>query len=546
MQNVVNLWVDDCDKNHLGCREIQQLGLESCTPTRLIDVGVTNKETVKLVNTGGLSKPRYLTLSYCWGASNDGSKTTQANIGQRRVSIQIAALPKTVRDAIAITRLMGVQYLWVDAICIIQQDKENNDGFLDDWKVEAAKMASYYSNALCCISNLSAKDSSEGFLREEQAGCRQEEQQRKFQQCIQNGEETFTVSHANMWRTLFDTIYLPRRIEDWHTEWESSPLMRRAWALQEWILSPRILHCTKVGLFMECGRGVCQPNDPFTKPLAAAWHHTRDNEISKILRTSTKAQVGDLWIKLVMFYSAMNLTDPTDRLVAFDGIVRLLCAKYNVGCFAGVLSSHIAQTLLWGLNEPRDKVNPAVTFPSWSWATTMNVIFPQFENCTSYVSCRDDGCFLLSDKVVNYADPSIRLFPLRGPVFHLPAIISDSCFLYSIGASYCDGTDPSWRGKRVHFYMDSKKDRDKLDKYDYKSEQAELFERLYLLVCLTDVYKDGGLRRFFGLIIEKVKDTGIDAFQRIGISILINPWGQDFNEGQDNNFKEWMTDINLI
>ncbi|EHK43235.1 hypothetical protein TRIATDRAFT_179156, partial [Trichoderma atroviride IMI 206040] len=255
MQNIVNPWVDDCVKTHNGCREVQQLGFESCTPTRLIDVGTTHENTVKLVDSGGLSKPRYLIFSYCWGASNDRSKTTRANIEQRRESILIAALPESIRDAIAVTKLMGVRYLWVDAICIIQEDKENNDGFLDDWNIEAAKMASYYSNALCCISNLSAADSSEGFLRVEKAGLRQEDRQRTFTQRI-------GVEH-------FDYVQ------------------------------------------------------------------------------SSKAQIGGLWMKLVTFYSKMNLTDPTDRLVAIDGIARLICAKYNIGYFAGVLSSHVAQMLLW-------------------------------------------------------------------------------------------------------------------------------------------------------------------------------------------------------
>jgi hypothetical protein len=162
MEGFVKPWMDECVKTHEECREMQQLGFGDFSPTRLIDVGTMHQDTVKLVDTRELSKPQYLTLSYCWGDSNNKSKTTRANVEQRRESIQIAALSETIRDAISVTRHLGVQYLWVDAICIIQPDTENNDGFLDDWKIEAPKMASYYSNALCCISALSATNSSLG------------------------------------------------------------------------------------------------------------------------------------------------------------------------------------------------------------------------------------------------------------------------------------------------------------------------------------------------------------------------------------------------
>ncbi|UKZ60273.1 uncharacterized protein TrAtP1_001556 [Trichoderma atroviride] len=554
MQNIVNPWVDDCVKTHDGCREVQQLGFESCTPTRLIDVGTTHENTVKLVDSGGLSKPRYLIFSYCWGASNDRSKTTRANIEQRRESILIAALPESIRDAIAVTKLMGVRYLWVDAICIIQEDKENNDGFLDDWNIEAAKMASYYSNALCCISNLSAADSSEGFLRVEKAGLRQEDRQRTFTQRI-------GVEHFDYVRYSFDnttatmSIHMPRRVESWPEQWEGSPLMRRAWALQEWILSRRILHCTKVGMFMECGRGVCQPNDPFPKPVAA-WHQTRDNELSSILKESSKAQIGGLWMKLVTFYSKMNLTDPTDRLVAIDGIARLICAKYNIGYFAGVLSSHVAQMLLWKRVDPKGEVDSdnifqlmiekVQLFPSWSWSSKPNVEFPKFEKCTSSVRCIDSSCFVLSDKVGNYADPSSRLFPLRGPILPFTVTYYPE-FLFGGTNFFLDRNSPLWRGNPITIYMDSTKERTKLENIATDREK-KLLPQWRLLVCMTnviegplvsDIYKD----LYWGLIVENLKDIGTNAYRRIGyFEVTAYAWGP---ERPDLNLEEWMTDINL-
>lgn len=532
MQGVVKPWVEDCVKNHPGCREVQQLDFGNRAPTRLIDVGTAYEDAVKLVDTGGLSNPRYLIMSYCWGASNDESKTTQANIEQRRESIQIAALPKAIGDVIAITRLMGVQYLWVDAMCIIQ---ETNDGFLDDWKIEAAKMASYYSNALCCVSNLSAKDSSEGFLQ----GNHQKWGLQGVLKPKLRAEQFIYQGHTR-------TIYLPEPVREWDIEWESSPLMRRAWALQEWILSRRILHCTKDGMFMECGRGVCQPNDPFTKPVAA-WHHTQGNEISNILRESAEAQVGDLWMKLVTFYSTMNLTNPTDRLVAIDGIARLICAKYNVGYFAGVLSSHVAQMLLWKCNKPKDEVNSS-NFPSWSWASTTDVKFPEVSKYTSYIRCIDDGCFRLSDRVVSYADPSTRLLPLRGPLWPVSVVSQDTSPWPGGGDDLCLICNGPFGVKiNIYCYMDSTKERTELEQWITDRVNRNIPVQLKLLVCLESIaerkpwmYKSA----CYGLIVEELKDSGANAYERIGFfSTRIKKYK---HKVADFDLGAWETDINLF
>jgi hypothetical protein len=541
MQGVVKPWVDECLKNHHGCQEVQQLSFQSYAPTRLIDVGTTHEDTVKLVDSAGLSKPRYLIFSYCWGASNDRSKTTRANIEQRRESIQMAALPKAIRDAISVTRLMGVQYLWVDAMCIIQEDKEKNDGFLEDWKVEAAKMARYYSNALCCISNLSATGSSEGFLPETKAALGQGNQQRILAKHKHTGVEHFKYKDREF------TIYLPRHIESWHTEWNTSPLMCRAWALQEWVLSRRILHCSKVGMFMECARGVCQINDPFPEP-GAAWHRNEGSELSGMLIESSKAEVGTLWTKLVTFYSAMNLTNPADRLVAIDGIARLICAKYSIGYFAGVLSSHIAQTLLWKRNRPEEEEegNSAAVFPSWSWSSTKYVEFPKFENCASYVTCTDDGCFRLSDKVVNYADPCTRLFPLRGPILSFP-VISSSKLRFPYISLLVDCNSPFWGQKGIAIYMDSTKEWAKLEKLATDGEEMDLLGQWRLLLCLKSVTKKEDVFHvhkslYCGLLVENLKDIGTNAYRRIGYFELESVGLEE----PDLNSKEWMTDINLF
>ncbi|KAL7952890.1 heterokaryon incompatibility protein domain-containing protein [Trichoderma compactum] len=175
-------------------------------------------------------------LSYCWGLGNEAAKTTQSNLCQRKQQIMVCDLPKTIRDAITVPRATGVRYLWVDALCIIQPD---NDNFLDDWNTEAAQMVSYYSNSLFCITALCTWDSSDGFLRERHSArypWRKEE-------CIQYEETLFSIIPSE----VLDDIKI-----------RHMPLMTRAWALQERILSTRRLHWCVIGLLWECDSGLFQ------------------------------------------------------------------------------------------------------------------------------------------------------------------------------------------------------------------------------------------------------------------------------------------------
>lgn len=135
---------------------------------------------------------------------------------------------------------MGIRYLWIDAICIVQP---NNDGYYDDWTIEAAKMGSYYSNALCCISAIWTKTVLIVFFRERySARCPWREDE-----CISHDESFFAIK-------------LPYEIAT--PDLDSTPLMSRKWVLQERILSTRKLHWTTVGLLWECSGGLYRENEP--------------------------------------------------------------------------------------------------------------------------------------------------------------------------------------------------------------------------------------------------------------------------------------------
>ncbi len=150
----------NCREHHLLC------GLSygrPFVPTRLIDVGPVGSETARLVETkdGGVEgSHQYTALSYCWG---DGVsvRTTTATLAQLKAGIPVADLPRTFRDAVELTRDLGLAYLWIDALCIVQDSAS-------DWEAESALMGHVYTGASLSIAATSAASADGGFLRDRQ------------------------------------------------------------------------------------------------------------------------------------------------------------------------------------------------------------------------------------------------------------------------------------------------------------------------------------------------------------------------------------------
>jgi hypothetical protein len=111
---------------------------------------------LKLKETKPQEKGKYIALSYCWGTSL-AYKTMTENRNEHMKGIQFVHLPKTLQDSILITRYLNIRYIWIDCLCIIQNDSL-------DWQREAAGMAQIYSNSYLTIAAARATDSSQGFL----------------------------------------------------------------------------------------------------------------------------------------------------------------------------------------------------------------------------------------------------------------------------------------------------------------------------------------------------------------------------------------------
>lgn len=220
-------WTQLCDAEHQCLSPQESLSSAFKLPTRVIDVGLQDDRSLRLVEPSGPFSERYITLSHCWGdtppeLSFRANKNTVRELTNR---IEFDDLPRTFQDAVIVTRALGVRYLWIDSLCIIQDDEA-------DWEAESAKMGDYYSSAYLTIAATSAQASTEGFLTE------------------RPNRPYVTVPLGN------GHLHLAEAIDNFEADVEQGILNSRAWVLQERALSRRTIHFTSTQVYWECGMGV--------------------------------------------------------------------------------------------------------------------------------------------------------------------------------------------------------------------------------------------------------------------------------------------------
>lgn len=218
-------WIRSCDnKHHCYPRDVAFL------PTRVLDVSDSSFGTVSLFcETRGHTSPgKYLALSHQWGSPLQHKKfcTYKGNIEKLKRGINVSDLPKTFQDAVSITRDLGIQYLWIDSLCIIQDDE-------NDWDMESKLMEQVFSSAYATIAASCASGTDAGFLKAY-----------TDRQCV-------TVETGSGAR-----YYLCDAIDNFSLHVEQGELNKRGWVLQERALSRRTIYFTGTQSYWECGGGV--------------------------------------------------------------------------------------------------------------------------------------------------------------------------------------------------------------------------------------------------------------------------------------------------
>lgn len=221
---LLSQWLAECNQGH-ECHQRTMF-----CPTRLIFVGDSDPNKLRLVERA--SRVDYLALSHCWGGPTTDEKkkycTTPENIRRRRKGFTFEDLPKTFQDAVQVTRKLGKNFLWIDSLCIIQEEEGKSD-----WKRESKLMERVFSSAYCTIAATSAAGWKEGFL-----------------------ERKPTIQSVQVQDVSGNRLYVCNNVDNFNDDVEDGNLNKRGWVLQERVLSRRIIHFTKKHTYWECGKGV--------------------------------------------------------------------------------------------------------------------------------------------------------------------------------------------------------------------------------------------------------------------------------------------------
>jgi serine/threonine protein kinase len=222
---VLRAWLEDCDRDH-ECKPYKSLTTR--VPTRLIDVGTNGGDMVQLRETDPSRSYDWVALSYRWGPTPHFSTTTE-NREVHLAGMSMDRLPQTFRDAIAVTRSLKKQYLWIDSICIIQ-------GKGGDFSKESKRMEDVYSGAYCVLAASCATDQRSGFLL----------RQKKAREYVAFDADN-DADHV---------LYVCERIENFKEHVLDGELCQRGWVLQEHALARRTIFFTEHQTYWECGKGI--------------------------------------------------------------------------------------------------------------------------------------------------------------------------------------------------------------------------------------------------------------------------------------------------
>jgi hypothetical protein len=392
----ITKWIQSCSLIHDECRTVKCAAVsdESKLPTRLIEIGDVGNLTVRVRETSELQQSEfeeYMTLSHCWGAVVP-KKLTKDNYLSMLEGIALSDLPATFLEAVQLTRRLGVRYLWIDSLCIIQDSSE-------DWGTESVRMFEIYRNSYLNIGAAGALDANGGLFSSLDS--------RKAPPCV------LTIGTGANSRCLASQ-YEPENSPD-----KEFALFSRAWVFQELLLAPRTLLLGKDELFWECRR----LRGTETIPQQAKHHPGYDGlrmatrELWENLDDQNYQSRLGVWFELVRQYSDKQLTKVSDKLVAVSGLASHLGSTWNdVSYLAGLWSFQLRRGLIWQVLTPQLKKDKTFIAPSWSWASTTGTVIP---SGFSLHNTFEENLSELRDGLIEVLDASTTQdspYSLYGPV----------------------------------------------------------------------------------------------------------------------------------
>ncbi|CZS98638.1 uncharacterized protein RAG0_07280 [Rhynchosporium agropyri] len=338
---VLKEWIETCQTSHPECSK-EGGGL----PTRVLDVSGQNV----FLYVSRIEVEPYAALSHCWGKL-PVIQTHRSTLKERSVEIPWTNLSKTFQNAVTTTRLLSLKYLWIDSLCIIQDDAE-------DWEKESGSMASIYECAQIVIAASDGSDNNPGFLHDRHSQIAS----KPIYEGIDAGGESYQIRIREGDDHRWYGNLLPPRSQIVR---DSSQLSTRGWAFQERLLATRYVQFRSQELVWECKTSLWCECGTLSRPSQQRVPASKQ-ALYKSLQSQDRQTIYSIWSRIVNNYACKVLTDGNDILPALSGLAKRFQAAGSGEYLAGLWREDLPLSLLWEARGPRPKPYRA---PSWSWAS---------------------------------------------------------------------------------------------------------------------------------------------------------------------------------
>ncbi|KAJ4311803.1 hypothetical protein N0V84_010257 [Fusarium piperis] len=351
--------VTNCMRNHKCGGD----GPLPVLPDRIIWIEANNFTRIQLVEPTDI-RAKYIALSYCWGPTGPDTYLTNAStLEARKTGIQFQDLPPLFQDVVNCSRSLGIEYVWIDRLCIVQGQDE-------DFKRQAAKMHRIYGNATLTIAAASAASENDRIL---------------VQRDIKG--QSFNLN-LNIHGIGSLRLGARRRTHPLGTEdrgGDYGKISTRAWIWQERLLSGRMIFYTPSALKFECNH-----------------HSIWEGSAPNVIGHSWSAQLNNIshtsWTSLVEEYMSRDITRQSDRLPAMESVMKRISQSQGWSPLWGMWANMLVESLGWQSKASERsgmimcRTNPGNYAPSWSWASVDGPI--------SYVSARGLGGLEANDPMI--------------------------------------------------------------------------------------------------------------------------------------------------
>jgi hypothetical protein len=320
--------------------------------------------------------------------------------------IPLNELSTNFRHAVEVTRALGYQYLWIDSLCIVQDDPQ-------DWAVESAKMAEVYTRASLTIAAANSASADEGFLKP------------------RDRRRTVTLPFRGSPGVItgYFTVAEPspedsKELRDhFQVEVDGGPLAARGWTLQERLLARRIVFFGKEQVHWEC-RATRWSESTRLQPIqyiessAPGLVALRGglpmfgSGFSPAQQNLNQTKLLNDWYRVLGEFTRRGLTMKQDKLPALSGIAKVISQglghsnpKFDTTYHAGLWAQDLPRALLWTTFAPNAGTGAALPGPSWSWISRDAAIYPASEEPTALT----DILGATWDVVLDGSDPHGRV-----------------------------------------------------------------------------------------------------------------------------------------